>query len=36
LVEAHGGELVVESTVGQGSIFLFTLPTAIPEELRAT
>lgn len=34
LVEAHGGELVVDSSVGQGSTFLFTLPTAIPEELK--
>jgi len=33
LVEAHGGKLVVESTVGQGSTFRFSLPTAIPPEL---
>jgi len=33
LVEAHGGSLVVESEVGRGSTFRFTLPTAIPPEL---
>jgi hypothetical protein len=27
LVEAHGGELVAESTIGEGSTFRFTLPT---------
>ncbi|MDQ6797897.1 MAG: HAMP domain-containing histidine kinase [Actinomycetota bacterium] len=33
LVEAHGGSLVVESEVGRGSTFRFTLPTGIPSEL---
>jgi PAS domain S-box-containing protein len=36
LVQAHGGSISVESNVGEGSCFTFSLPTASPEHRDAT
>ncbi|HEU0003700.1 MAG TPA: ATP-binding protein [Ktedonobacteraceae bacterium] len=36
LIELQGGEVAVESIVGQGSMFSFTLPVAAPARVRAS
>ena len=35
IVEAHGGSIAVDSRVGEGSTFSFTLPVPVPDDLPA-